>query len=144
MKTRVVFAIVVMIGVAFAVSYQGDRAINTETSNYTTNAQSVICEDFSTETDTCGDSQTCGSGFFDITGQFSDGPGIEGTDLMNAECHGSNCPAVENVPTAFNNPNCCDQDRDGYNRTSCGVTSIIMVFPSLMNFLDCRGLAFWK
>lgn len=79
------------------------------------------CYTFRSDPETCGDN-ICGIGEYTINGAFVTGDGIRATELRSQQCRGSECPAVQGVPTAYDNPYCCDQDRDGYNRASCGGT----------------------
>ena len=53
---------------------------------------------------------------------FPNGSGIDGSELRSVSCQGTGCGNVQDVPTAYFNGSCCDQDNDGFQRTSCGGT----------------------
>ena len=61
---------------------------------------------------------------FTNTGTQTGSTGTTGFIVQDSTCANPNdppgsCTQISN-PVAVDNPPCCDQDRDGYNRTSCG------------------------
>jgi len=78
---------------------------------------STQCYTFSSDIDSC----PCetGSSTYNVTGQFITGDGLRASEPRTVPCQGG-CPDVNNVPTAVDNPYCCDRDQDGYNRPGCG------------------------
>ena len=122
MKTKLFISGMIMIGVAFVTIYQKpSQEIIKQSSTLVSPVQtSSACYNFQENFENCGESSCDGPGEYRVTGAFISGAGLKSTEIRTQSCQGSNCPPVENVPTAVDNPFCCDQDRDGYNRASCG------------------------
>jgi hypothetical protein len=80
---------------------------------------STQCFSFESTTEQCGGCEI-GSGTVNATGEFAVGPGVRASELRTLPCEGQNCPPANDVPTAVDNPLCCDRDQDGYNRPGCG------------------------
>jgi Putative metal-binding motif len=78
---------------------------------------SIQCDSFASATDSCPCES--GSSTYNVTGAFVTGPGLRASEPRTVPCEGG-CPSVNNVPTAVDNPYCCDRDQDGYNRPGCG------------------------
>ena len=103
------------------VATSGVRTLSPEASVLVEPPESGACYKFDTFTDDCGigtPPDVC-YGIFRITGE----PPILGDGLTRSEqrtvpCQGCS-GSVNNVPTAVDNPDCCDQDQDGYQRTEC-------------------------
>jgi Putative metal-binding motif len=80
---------------------------------------STQCYSFYSDIDVCGCES--GSATYNVTGQYISGAGLKASEPRTVPCQGGQgCPDVTNVPTAVDNPYCCDRDQDGYNRPGCG------------------------
>jgi len=65
--------------------------------------------------------QACASGCNQVDVQENPtGPGLKNLVLVQIECNPGNPSCTSSLNRAFNHPQCCDQDGDGFNRTSCG------------------------
>ena len=83
---------------------------------------STECYSFDTVIDACGEGgpQGCGIGTYNITGQHVTGAGRKRSEPRSVPCIGTDCSQVTSVPTAVDNPLCCDRDQDNYNGSVCG------------------------
>jgi hypothetical protein len=82
-----------------------ERGMISQASASRTMQTSTQCFSFDRSTDDCGDDD-CGGGTYDITGQFVSGPGRQSSEFRTVSCVGDNCPSVQSVPTAVDNPYC--------------------------------------
>jgi len=84
---------------------------------------------FPNEFTSCG-SNTCGERDYQANSGFSNGNGLSSLETREITCRegvdGSSTNPCRDVPTpyffAVSDNSCCDQDRDGFNSTSCGGT----------------------
>lgn len=119
MKLKTILSLALVIGIAAAVFYQGD---DRQLSNPVSAQIGGGCGSFTAASYPCGNNETCGTGEYTSTAAFYNGPGINGQELRDVNCQGTSCGNVENVSTAYFNGYCCDQDNDGFEKTSCGGT----------------------
>jgi hypothetical protein len=84
-------------------------------------AQSNACYKFDTGHDFCSNGEPpdeCRSQY-DATGAYQTGDGRQRMEPRSVPCLGCDS-MVDNIPTAVDNPLCCDQDGDGYANAACG------------------------
>jgi hypothetical protein len=122
---RIIFAVMVMLGVCLATVYQGHSRKTTITMASEPKSlpqEAYGCYSFSSEFNECGNTE-CGQGDYDATAAFLTGSGMNRVVIRSVPCRGTvNCPQIPDVPMAEVNPWCCDKDNDGYAPASCGGT----------------------
>lgn len=109
MKIKTILSLAIMIGVAIAVIFQGTEP------NVTNRVSAQIgggCGSYGSSTDTCGNNETCGLGWYTSTAAYYTGPGINGQELRSVNCEGTSCGSVPDISTAYFNGYCCDQDNE--------------------------------
>ncbi len=83
---------------------------------------STQCYRFDSRYVECG-TEECGYGEVNVTGEFLIGDGRQFSEFRSQPCIGGITPCPNaSVPTAVDNPYCCDRDNDGYNGAVCGGT----------------------
>ena len=118
MKIKITLSIMIMIGVALAIIFQGaERKVINRASAQLGGG----CNTYSSSTEQCSGTE-CGIGLYEITAFTVTGPGYDGSELRSVPCQGSSCGNVPGVSTRYPNGYCCDQDFDLYDRTGspCG------------------------
>jgi len=118
MKKGIQFGALFILGFALAIGYQSvahPRAVMAQ--NY------YECSTYTSSSAYCTGDESCGQGNVNVTAAYWTGDGSTRMEDRSRPCEGTNCPNVV-VPTALDNPFCCDRDQDNYrgtNRPGCTV-----------------------